>query len=180
MSTAYGYVRMQFTKEDGSADGEITKKIYRYCTEKFDFFNTPDDDWERYGDAFELIEEIGEIGSAYMGDGLYIKNAVRDAYEEDWLQDIYNEFKPYQMKVQILWDYTEFSFDENYITRYMVSENDDQRTLEEYDRFNFTDGGKFDSDRYHFTHGDADDCYPLLDSDYNECSLMAKTKTQAE
>lgn len=160
MSAGYGYIRIQFTKADGSADAEIAKKAYEYCVKHFDFFNTTDgrfqeeadaeeaadweDNWEQYGDAFKLNEE--EIRSAYLGDGLDIEGACPESVEEDWIQEVYEEFKPYQMKVQFHEDFSESSFDSNTVVRYQVKEEDGERKLVECRNFNFTNGSRFDWD----------------------------------
>lgn len=171
----YGYVTMKFTKEDGSADSEIAKKVYRYCTEKFGFFNTlysvfqeeadaEDDadwcdDWESYGAPFVLEESNGKIETGWQGDGLDIDDSAADVLEEDWIQEVYNEFKPYQMKVQIRQDYSESGYDNNSLARYKVSGEGDQRKL------------KYCEGCYYTADPDGND----VDDDGNEIDILGTT-----
>ena len=125
MSAGYGYIRIQFTKADGSADAEIAKKAYEYCVKHFDFFNTTDGRFQEEADA---------------------EGACPESVEEDWIQEVYEEFKPYQMKVQFHEDFSESSFDSNTVVRYQVKEEDEERKLVECRNFNFTNGSRFDWD----------------------------------
>ena len=148
MSAGYGYVTMQFKKGGNKGDCEMAKQVFDYCRENYGFFNSEDDDWKEYGDCFKLENEM--ICPCYQGNGLDI-----DHVDEDFFQEIFDKFHPFDMRVEFIQDFSETSYDDNSVSYYKVVETNGDRVLSCVRSFYFTKGSKY-------AYGD--ECFDIYDS----------------
>ena len=152
MSAGYGYVTMQFKNEGNKSNPELAKEIFDYCRENYGFFNSEEDDWKEYGDCFKLENEM--IYPCYKGDGLDIKHIDEDI-DEDFFQEIFDKFHPFDMRVEFIQDFSETSYDDNSVAYYKVIVEIGNRVLSCVRAFDLVKGSKF-------AYGD--ECFDIYDS----------------
>ncbi len=91
---AQGYFEIRFKKEDGSNDGEMLEKVIEWCKGQYDWFNDGIDEGQI--NAESALESVNN-------NGLVESEVPDEALEMDWIQELYEEFQPSNMRaVQIL------------------------------------------------------------------------------
>lgn len=101
--------------------------------------------------------------------------AVQTNWTKKWLNAIYTKFKPYDMRVKIIDDRGQDSFDSNTAYFYCVRENNGQRNFQKCTSFNFTNGAAFNLDKKnHLMH--EDDEYILIDEEHDSYRIILKNK----
>ena len=91
---AQGYFEIRFRKDDGSNDVELMEKVIDWCKSNYEWFQDGIDDGQINADG--VIESVNN-------NGLVESEVPDEALEEDFIEEIFNEFKPLDMKaVQIL------------------------------------------------------------------------------
>lgn len=164
MSAGYGYYYVSICKSNGAADEAKAKDVFDYCSNTFDWFSDEN--------RFVLEENIIRHNDEEFCDGLYIKNADIPV-DFDWLCEAQSNTGAERIVAEIIEDFSESSYDENYVHHALIEGGEIIREFNaQYDRgiefngFPIDDFGEIDSGSY----------YPMMNSQF--CHYAAKFKNK--
>lgn len=93
-------VRIQFRDSENKLDQEMASKVFEWCKTQYeDWFETAED--EQSAKEGEFYCSNGEINIAYHN-GIFESKHPDECEDTDWLEEIYEEFKPYIMNAVVV------------------------------------------------------------------------------
>ena len=114
MGAVYGYFRIAFFTNDGSADAEAAKRAYDWCKANYDWFKGEKEDGS---DAPFLLEENGFVPNAAVAsevdDGAFDLKRVSVPSDVDWLGEPCKQTKAARLVASLYEDGSDFSYDSN-------------------------------------------------------------------
>lgn len=135
MSAGYAYYSIRILNKQNEPDPELAQKIFDWCKDKYPW-------WSEYGgedDGGPFFIDTSDA-SIYSDEWNIKRSDGIDSFSDlDWLQDVYEEFHPYQMIAFLHLDYGETSMDLHSLFKGRVRERKGERKFVTTMSCNFTD-----------------------------------------
>ena len=112
MSNVYGYPRIKFYTNDGTADADAAKRAYDWCKANYDWFKGDEEDGSKAPFLLEGNEFVPNAAVGLDGNALDLKDGSIPS-DVDWLGEPCRQTKAARLIASLYEDGSESSYDSN-------------------------------------------------------------------